>query len=370
MCRHCDRRERRREEREKREKKHEKKEEEREKKEQQKEQQKHEKKEENANAEVNLISYNTGDLTAQQSLSVPDSVWVTGAPLIWSQGVMGEGVIVGIIDTGVDDTHPVLQGKVVKRRDYVKDGRPSIGFNAHGTHVAGTICGETVLKGVAPKAKIHDYRVLNFNGSGSFVNVTQAVRDATNDGCHIINMSLGGPVSYAPLRAAIQYAVSKGVLVVVASGNEGPGRISYPGSYPEVVSVGAVQFDSSTGHLTLPVSPWFSNTNPHVDVSADGYKVLSCIPNNKYATLSGTSMATPHVVGFACLLRNRLINKLKRTPTENELYTALRDNTVDVPSLDITNPFLIGSGFVTAFPEIPKKIKNLWVLPSFQNEAP
>jgi len=302
---------------------------------------------------------------------VPDNIWVLGTTTLWEQKFEGEGVKIAVIDTGIDDTHPVLLGKVAKRRDYVKDNRSSKQFNPHGTHVSGTIAGNSsLLKGVAPKALLYDYRVLDVNGSGSFQNVTQAIRDATDDGCHIINMSLGSSSDYAPLRSAVQYAVSKNVLIVVAAGNEGPGKISYPGAYPEVVSVGAVQFDPLTGHLTTPSQPWFSNTNSQVDMAADGWRVYSCIPNNKYDTYSGTSMATPAIVGFAALLRNRLSMKLKRAPTENELYTVLRTYTVDVPALQITNPNLIGSGFATIFPEIPKKVNSVWQLPSFLKNAP
>lgn len=319
---------------------------------------------------VQLLPFSSiNEIQIKASVSVPDSVWAMGAPLIWGNTNMdkGEGVVIGIIDTGVDDSHPVLQGKVLGRRDYVKDNRPKTSYNPHGTHVAGTICADTTLKGVAPKAKIRDYRVLDVNGSGTFANVTQAVRDAADDGCHIINMSLGSSSSYTPLRDAIKYAVSKNVLVVVAAGNEGPNKISYPGAYPEVVSVGAVQFDSSNGNITLPSTPWFSNTNAEVDVCADGWQVYSCIPNNKYARYSGTSMATPHIVGFAALLRNRLLKKLKRAPTEKELYISLRMNTIEVPNF---SPNLIGTGFATLFPEIPKRSGSLWTIPSLQVEAP
>lgn len=321
------------------------------------------------NAKVHLLPFSQEqqDISVRASINVPDSIWALGAPLLWTNKNTGGGVIVGIIDTGVDDTHPVLKGKVLGRRDYVKDGKLSISYNPHGTHVAGTICADTTLKGVAPDAKIRDYRVLDVNGSGSFLNVTAAVRAAADDGCHIINMSLGASTSYSPLQTAIRYAVSKGVLVVCAAGNEGAGKLSYPGAYPEVVSVGAVQFDSVTGNLTLPQTPWFSNTNPQVDLCADGWQVNSCIPGNRYTRYSGTSMATPHIVGLAALLRNRLVNKLKRAPTENELYTTLRNYTVEVSNFNTT---LQGTGFATLFPEIPKKNGGLWTIPSLQNESP
>ena len=255
-----------------------------------------------------LLEYHVNDIKVKTSTNVPDSIWVLGTTTLWEQGFDGKGVIIGVIDTGIDDTHPVLKGKVLKRRDYVKDRRSSTSFNPHGTHVSGTIAADSsILKGVAPKVNLIDYRVLDVNGSGTYANITRAIIDATNDGCHIINMSLGGPSPYLPLRKAIQNAVAKGVLVVCAAGNEGAGKLSYPGAYPEVVSVGAVQFDSSTGNITLPMTPWFSNTNPEVDVCSDGWQVFSCVPGNKYDIYSGTSMSTPSLTSFAALMRCMLI---------------------------------------------------------------
>lgn len=317
--------------------------------------------------EFHLVSLNIESMSTK-SIDITDSIWATGAPSLWSRGYMGEGVIVGIIDTGIDDTHPVLTGKVVKRRDYIKDGRKTIEFNPHGTHVAGTLAADANnLKGIAPKVKLHDYRVLDINGSGSYANITKAIKDAVDDGCHIINMSLGGPSPHAPLQSVLKYAVSKGVLVICAAGNEGANKISYPAYYPEVISVGAVQFDPSTGNLTLPETPWFSNTNTSVDLCGDGWNVFSCIPNKKYAVYSGTSMATPSIAGMAALLRCRLSQKLGRNPTFAELNTVLRENTVDVPQFP---SILEGTGFVTIYPEIPKKENGNWILPNFLKSAP
>jgi major intracellular serine protease len=293
---------------------------------------------------------------------LPDNVWVTGAPLLWAAKIQGTGCKVGVIDTGVDNTHPDLAGKVLLRRDYVRDGVSPSKFDSHGTHVAGTICANGQIKGVAPLASIIDYRVLGVDGSGSFAAVTQAILDAIADGCAIINMSLGGPYNYIPLHNAIKRAVQNNVLVVVPSGNEGPGQISYPAYYPEVVSVGAVNFDRSSGKINLPETPWFSNSNREVDVAADGWRVLSTVPGG-YAYLTGTSMATPCVSGVACLLWDRFRKRMGRTPTGQELMTALKTSTIDIlqEGIDLVS----GAGFLTFYPELPKMSSSgQWSLPS------
>lgn len=293
---------------------------------------------------------------------IPDSVWITGAPTYWAQGIKGDGCKVGVIDTGIDNTHPDLFGRVLFRRDYVKDGSTPSQFHDHGTHVAGTICANGKIKGIAPLANLIDYRVLGRNGNGSYDNITKAITDATNDGCNIVNLSLGGPYDYPPLRIAIGVAVSRNVLVVAAAGNSGPNTISYPAYYPETVSVGAVDFNIGTGTVSLPYTPWFSSSNNEVDMAADGYNVLSTIPNNRYAIFSGTSMATPNISGIAALIWKKLMVRLKRVPTRIELLTALKGNSIDV--LATGNDTVTGVGFITLYPELPKKVGTSWVLPS------
>ena len=270
---------------------------------------------------VHLVSVKKTSVSTQTTNSVTDSVWILGSPLFWAYGNRGENVNIGVIDTGIDMSHPVLQGKVVKRRDYVNDGASQTQFDSHATHVAGTICADSAnLKGVAPGVKLYDYRVLDRTGSGTYEDVTQAIRDAVTDGCHIINMSLGGPSSYTPMHNAIKYAVNNGVLVVVAAGNEGAGQISYPGYYPEVVSVGAVEYSSSTGTLILPQTPWFSNTNNEVDVCSDG-----SLSNRKWfcdyvSRITGERKRTMEITLF--------IFKCSRNEhTNNDTYTNSDTNT-------------------------------------------
>lgn len=134
--------------------------------------------------------------------------------------------------------------------------------------------------------------MLGVEGGGSYLSITRAIYQATLDGCHIINLSLGGPFAYHPMHAAIQNAVENGVLVVAAVGNEGDRNpateeISYPGYYHEVCGAGAVQISTSADDPSTIKDAYFSNTNREVDVAAPGWQVWSTIPGG-YAAYSGT----------------------------------------------------------------------------------
>jgi major intracellular serine protease len=306
---------------------------------------------------------------------VPSGVWLTGAPVAWDQGFRGEGVTVGIIDTGIDDTHPALAGRVAKRRDYVQDGVVPSRFHFHGTHVAGTVaaCAGS-LRGVAPAVALIDYRVLGADGSGSNESVRRALLDAIADGCDVVNMSLGSSVDDPALHEAVKKARAAGILIVAAAGNEGgngqPTQYSYPGAYHEVVSVGAIEFDvTGSGAVTAPGNPWFSNRNVEVDVCADGLDVLSTMPGGRYGRLTGTSMAAPHVAGLAALLLQKARARGVMTDTglaaPDVLTAVLRASTLDVlaPGVD-TNA---GAGLVTLYPQLPRRADgdpSQWRLPA------
>ena len=309
------------------------------------------------------------ELTAVTTNLVPSNVWITGAPLLWSQGINGLGVKVGVIDTGIDASHPDLASKVLFRRDYVKDGLPQTAYNSHATHVAGTIAANGRIMGIAPACSLIDYRVLDVNGSGSYASITQAINDCVTDKVNIINLSLGGPYDYLPLKTAIKNAVAAGILVVAASGNSGPNTISFPAYYNEVVSVGAVEFDINTGNITLPTTPWFSSSNNQVDCASDGYRVLSTVPNNRYAVFTGTSMSSPAVSGVAALLSHKARIRTGTKPTEPALFSYLKTTTIDILNNGVD--IISGAGFLTFFPELPKlDAARKWMIPSINTGAP
>jgi major intracellular serine protease len=304
---------------------------------------------------------------------VPTAVWLTGAPVFWNQNITGDKIVVGILDTGIDDTHPDLQGKFhLPRRDFVMDDADPSEFHFHGTHVAGTIAANGTIKGVAPKASLIDYRVLDKNGRGSNSSIIKAINQAVDDGCHIINMSLGGELDDRQLRKAVENAFNKGVLVVAAAGNDGDIRPepqpSFPGNYNQALCVGAIDFDRSRGGITKLL---FSSRNDQVDVAADGFEALSTAPNGQYKTASGTSMATPVIAGFAALLLQKYLLMASADPILPRdrsmervriLYSLIKGYTVDV--LEPGNDRSVGAGLVTAYPELPIRDGwRKWILP-------
>jgi len=294
--------------------------------------------------DVSSSDVTTSDVTTQAY--IPKGVSVIGASTMWSRGINGSGVIVAVIDTGIA-THLDLLGKVVIRRTYTGEITPPL--NSHGTHVAGTIAANGLIRGVAYQALLGDYRVLSNSGSGNYDWIVKAVYDAVYDGCDVISMSLGGPVDYPPLRTAIQYAVNLNVPVIVAAGNEGDGNIytneySYPAMYSTTHSVGAANYN---GANTLPA--FFTNSNNEVDCCSQGVNVISTIPGNLYAYMSGTSMAAPHISGAAALL----IQQYRSTGTSytaSKVYSdlALLSKDIYIPGNDNAT----GKGFVTFNPTL------------------
>jgi serine protease AprX len=269
-----------------------------------------------------------------------------GAETVWQNpGYKGKGVVVAVLDTGVDITHSDLKNNIWKNASempgdgldndnngYVDDVN-GFNFNAnnanpmddhgHGTHVAGSIAGDGsggTLTGVAPQAKIMALKVLSASGGGTEADVWEAIQYAVANGADVISMSLGWSHSWNPdrksWREVCDKAIAAGVKVVVAAGNENggsaPDNLRTPGDVPSVITVGATDKNDAIGSFSSrgPVS-WSTvppfNDFPNLvkpDVSAPGVGVNSTIKGGGYSgdTWNGTSMATPHVAGVVALM--------------------------------------------------------------------
>ena len=173
---------------------------------------------------------------------------------------------------------------------------------------------------MAPSANLYILKAIDGSGTGKVSWVVNAINYAIEKDVDIISMSLGMPKGDAKLERAIKTAISRNILVVCAAGNEGDGNYdvfeySYPASYVDVISVGAVDKKG------IPAS--FSNSNLVVDLVAPGVDIISTYPHNQFASLSGTSMAAPHVTGSLALLKNWSRDEFQRDLTQEEIYAQL-----------------------------------------------
>ncbi|MFS0861961.1 S8 family serine peptidase [Fredinandcohnia sp. 179-A 10B2 NHS] len=228
----------------------------------------------------------------------PNQQWhynMIKAPEAWTVTPGSSAVKVAVLDTGIDHNHPNLANFVNTSLGRSFVGGTTMDVQGHGTHVAGTIASYGSVSGVMQSATLVPVKVLGDDGSGSLYGITQGILYAADIDADVINMSLGGGGYNQSMDEAIQTAVAQGTIVVAASGNDGASSISYPAAYSSAIAVGSV---TSSGTRSS-----FSNYGSGLEVMAPGSSIYSTYPNSRYATLSGTSMATPHVAGVAGLIR-------------------------------------------------------------------
>ncbi|WP_279231457.1 S8 family peptidase [Thermus thalpophilus] len=242
------------------------------------------------------------------------------APEVWDQGYRGQGVVVAVVDEGIDLSHPDLAANLWQNPnpgsatcpglhgyDFVDEDVDPSDSGGHGTHVAGTIAaaanGQGVV-GVAPEAKLMALRGLGYFGGTAYM-LVRALKYAADCGAKVVNNSWGSGGRSKAFLDVLQYGTAKGVVYVFAAGNSyrTGNRPSYPVFYstllPGVIGVGASSNDNRRAG--------FSNAGPYVTVVAPGAAILSTVPvaqglSDPYAFLQGTSMAAPHVTGVVALL--------------------------------------------------------------------
>jgi len=211
------------------------------------------------------------------------------------------GVNIAIVDTGVSGDHPDLSSKISKAADCTLSFCESVSSfddNGHGTHVAGIAASGTNnnigIAGTGYNTSLISVKVLDSSGSGYYSWVANGIIWAADHGARVINLSLGGSSSSFTLSNAVDYAWGKGVVIVAASGNSNSSRRLYPAYYSQVISVAATDQNDQKA--------WFSSYGSWVKIAAPGVDIFSTYNNGDYATLSGTSMATPFVSGVAGLV--------------------------------------------------------------------
>jgi len=298
-------------------------------------------------------------------IALSDSVPLVGAPTVWAtqdglgNPVDGRGTRIAILDTGIDYTHPDLGGclgptcKVITGYNATLGNWSVLDPNGHGTHVAGIAAANGALKGVAPGASLFAYTVCNTFGVCADADVIEGLERAADpdgngdpaDHVEVANLSLGGPGSPDDaLSQAVDHAVDLGMVVVVASGNDGPRflAVGSPGVARNALTVGATTKTDSLATFSArgPVPATLADLKP--DLLAPGARITSTVPAagqygnaSLYASLSGTSMAAPHAAGAAALLR-----QAHPGLSALDIKSALMNASLD---LDLT-PFEQGAG--------------------------
>jgi hypothetical protein len=241
-----------------------------------------------------------------------------GAPAAWQAGYDGTGVKVAVLDTGIDQTHPDLVGRVAAAQNFTDDP-DATDHHGHGTHVAATVAGTGAAsggsrKGVAPGASLLVGKVLADNGTGYDSWIISGMEWAAAQGATVVNMSLGGgPTDGSdPLSQAVdRLTADTGTLFVVAAGNDGAEyTVGAPGAARSALTVGAVDRDESLADFSSR-GPRLGDEGLKPEVTAPGVGIVAAraagttmgtAVDERYTAASGTSMATPHVAGAAVLL--------------------------------------------------------------------
>ena len=251
------------------------------------------------NHKCKLLPYKREDVISIQDAQQKAGWEITAfdLPRAW-QHTRGEGVKIAVLDTGCDLEHPDLADNLLPGVNYVKFGEPPIDDCGHGSHVTGilvAIDNEIGMVGVCPKAKVMPVKVLDSKGNGNMLCVSAGIKWAADNGADFIQMSLGTPIKVQQVRKAIQYAMAKGVITFCAAGNAGNTKeIFYPANYPETISIGAIDKNFKRAK--------FSNIGENLNFMAPGVEILSTVPKNWYAMISGTSQASPFACGVAALV--------------------------------------------------------------------
>ncbi len=275
------------------------------------------------------------------------------ADLAWGI-TTADPIKVAIVDTGIDVTHPDLQGNI-------KGGMSAVGYtksykddNGHGTHVAGIVgaINNTIgVIGIASNVDLYAVKVLDRNGSGYLSDIIEGLDWSISNGIQVVNMSLGTSAYNASFEAAVKRVNAAGIVQVAAAGNSGPGgnTVNYPARFPEVIAVSAIDNTDTIAY--------FSSRGPEVDLTAPGVSIYSTYKGSTYATLSGTSMAAPHVTGTVALVLTRPVTgwdsnsngRWDPAEVQNKL-----ENTAEQVAPDATagKDSLYGSGLVDALAAI------------------
>jgi thermitase len=243
-----------------------------------------------------------------------------GVEEIWAETMGSSGVVIAVLDTGIDYSHPDRPKNIVLGYDFINDDSNPQDDHGHGTFVSGVIAANTNnstgIAGICQNCSIMPVKVMDNNGMGTYADVANGIVWSADNGADIINLSIGGYAYSQILQDAVSYAQSKGVLVIAAGGNQGISSPLYPAAYPNVIGVSAT---------TQNDEKWSrSNYGSYIDISAPGVSIYG-LTLGSYRSQTGTSAAAPHIVGIAGLLMSK-----NQALSPNLIVQQLYQNTVDL----------------------------------------
>jgi subtilisin family serine protease len=290
----------------------------------------------------------------------------TGLDALQGRGFDGGGIRVAIIDTGIDPSHPALDGaRIVAWRD-VPHGRPDpYDRDGHGTYVAGLVAGQGRLRGGAPGVDLIVVKVFDDSTRASDTWVAAGIRFAVDQNADVIGLSLGGgsfPILGTQAEDATRAAVARGVLVVAAAGNDGPdnGDVSSPANVAGAIAVAAVDRDrrvadfssrgsASSGILLPGVIGTRSAPDQKPEISAPGVDINGPYPDGQYVSASGTSSAVPFVVSALALMQDA---NPRANPSDEAGVTRVKqwlmESAAPVPGATRPHDRAAGYGFLDA----------------------
>ncbi len=208
-----------------------------------------------------------------------------------------QDVLIAILDTGIDQNHEDLEGKVVAEVNFT-DSPTADDIHGHGTHIAGILAANSNngigVTGMAPDAQLMNVKVVDDKGRSQPSVVAQGIIWAVNNGANVLNISIEIREASPELEDAVNYAWSQGVIIIAAAGNDGSQSPIYPAYYENSIAVAATRENDTLAPL--------SNYGDWVNVAAPGFNIYSTLPDDGYGYKTGTSFAAPYVSGLAALL--------------------------------------------------------------------